>query len=189
MTVLRGCFLALLVAVAWSQPSLGQGQATEVTFQTTAGTFTVELDTTRAPLTSAHFLQYVEQGHYEGTVFHRVVEGFVAQAGGFTEALEEKPAEATVVNEAGNGLSNLRGTVGMARTNDPHSANSQFYVNLVDNAALDPQPTRWGYAVFGRVVRGMEVIDAIGHVATGPGGRFDRSVPVEPIIIERVQLN
>lgn len=180
----------VLVAIGlWCQAAVEQGQSTEVTFETSAGAFTIELDPSRAPLTSAHFLEYAKKGHYEGTVFHRVVEGFVAQAGGFTENLEEKPAEATVVNEAGNGLSNLRGTVGMARTNDPHSANSQFYVNLVDNAALDPQPTRWGYAVFGRVVRGMEVIDAIGHVATGPGGRFDRSVPVSPIVITNVKVD
>ena len=189
MTLQKAGSLVLVATYLWSQSAVGQGQATEVTFETSAGAFTIELDTARAPLTSAHFLEYAKKGHYEGTVFHRVVEGFVAQAGGFTESLEEKPAEATVVNEAGNGLSNLRGTVGMARTNDPHSANSQFYVNLVDNSALDPQPTRWGYAVFGRVVRGMEVIDAIGHVATGPGGRFDRSVPVSPIVITGVKVD
>ena len=155
---------------------------------TSVGDFIIELDSIRAPRTVDHFLQYVSEGHYAGTVFHRVVAGFIAQAGGYTADMQLKPAERAVINEAGNGLSNLRGTVAMARTNDAHSANSQFYVNLADNLDLNPRPTRWGYAVFGKVVEGMEVADQIGHTATGAGGDFERNVPVEPITIERMVL-
>jgi cyclophilin family peptidyl-prolyl cis-trans isomerase len=125
---------------------------------------------------------------YAGTIFHRVVQGFVAQAGGYTPDMKLKPTTTTVFNEAGNGLSNLRGSVGMARSNEPHSGTSQFYVNLADNIDLNPRPTRWGYAVFGKVVEGMDVVDDIGHRPTGAGGPFDRSVPVEPILIERIEL-
>jgi len=117
-----------------------------------------------------------------------VVAGFIAQAGGYTSDLQLKPVTENVVNESGNGLSNLRGTVGFARTNDPHSGTTQFYVNLADNVDLNPRPTRWGYTVFGKVVEGMEVVDDIGHRPTAGGGPFDRNVPVEPVIIERIEL-
>ena len=153
---------------------------------TNVGSFVIALDTSRAPLTVEHFLQYVDEGYYEGTVFHRVVQGFVAQGGGYTEDLELKPGPTTVPNESGNGLSNMRGTVGMARTTEPHSATSQFYINLADNLDLNPRPTRWGYTVFGTVVEGMQVVDEIGHRATGAGGAFARDVPVEPVVIESI---
>ena len=155
---------------------------------TSAGSFAIELDVDRAPLTVENFLAYAREGHYDGTVFHRVIQGFVAQAGGYTGDFRLKPAERTVVNEAGNGLSNLRGTVGLARTSDPHSGNAQFYVNLVDNLDLNPRPTRWGYAVFGTVVEGMDVVDEIGHVPTGANATFERNVPVQNIVIERVEV-
>ena len=155
---------------------------------TSAGSFVIELDVDRAPLTVENFLAYAGEGHYDGTVFHRVIQGFVAQAGGYTGDFQLKPAERMVVNEAGNGLSNLRGTVGLARTSDPHSGNSQFYINLVDNLDLNPRPTRWGYAVFGTVVEGMEVVDEIGHVPTGANATFERNVPVQNIVIERVEV-
>lgn len=155
---------------------------------TSVGTFVIELDRDRAPLTVEHFLSYAREGHYEGTIFHRVIQGFVAQTGGLTPDLQVKPTTRTVVNESGNGLSNLRGSVGLARTTDPHSGDSQFYVNLADNLDLNPRPTRWGYAVFGTVVEGMEVVDEIGHVPTGAAGEFARNVPVENIILERVEL-
>lgn len=155
---------------------------------TSAGSFAIELDVDRAPLTVENFLAYAREGHYDGTVFHRVIQGFVAQAGGYTGDFQLKPAERMVVNEAGNGLSNLRGTVGLARTSDPHSGNSQFYINLVDNLDLNPRPTRWGYAVFGTVVEGMEVVDEIGHVPTGANATFERNVPVQNIVIERVEV-
>jgi len=160
----------------------------QVRVVTNLGSFVIELDRDRAPLTVENFLAYAREGFYEGTVFHRVIQGFVAQAGGFTANLQQKPAERSVVNESGNGLSNLRGSVGLARTNDPHSGNAQFYVNLADNTDLNPRPTRWGFTVFGTIVEGMEVVDEIGHVPTGPGGTFDRNVPVESVVIEQVEL-
>ena len=155
---------------------------------TTAGDFVIQLDRGRAPLTVEAFLGYVEKGHYSGTIFHRVVAGFVAQGGGYTPDFELKPTTGNVVNESGNGLSNMRRTVGFARANEPHSGTSQFYINLADNLDLNPRPTRWGYAVFGTVIEGMEVVDEIGHKPTGGGGPFDRNVPVEPIVIERIEL-
>jgi cyclophilin family peptidyl-prolyl cis-trans isomerase len=148
----------------------------------------MELDRNRAPLTVEAFLNYAKEGFYSGVIFHRVVAGFIAQAGGYTAALEPKPVSKTVINESGNGLSNLRGSVGFARTTDPHSGTSQFYVNLADNIDLNPRPTRWGYAVFGKVVEGMEVVDEIGHAPTHSAGPFAGNVPVEPIVIERVEL-
>ncbi len=155
---------------------------------TTLGSFEIELNGLRAPLTIENFIQYAREGHYEGTIFHRVIQGFVAQTGGFTVELEEKPAERTVANESGNGLSNLRGSVGLARTNDPHSGGSQFYINLADNLDLNPRPTRWGFTVFGTIVEGMEVVDEIGHRPTGAAGQFERNVPLEPIVIEQIEL-
>jgi cyclophilin family peptidyl-prolyl cis-trans isomerase len=169
-------------------PTAPSNAATRVRVFTTTGSFVIELDRGRAPLTVDAFLGYVAKGFYNGTIFHRVVSGFVAQAGGYTADFQQKATTASVVNESGNGLSNLRGTVGFARANEPHSGTSQFYVNLADNVDLNPRPTRWGYAVFGKVVEGMEVVDDIGHRPTGAGGPFDRSVPVEPITIESIQI-
>jgi cyclophilin family peptidyl-prolyl cis-trans isomerase len=159
-----------------------------VKFTTTMGAFTVELDGARAPLTVTNFLQYVRDGHYAGTIFHRVVSNFVAQAGGHTADGAEKPTRPAVFNESGNGLSNRRGTVAMARTDDAHSATSQFYVNLVDNLALDPGPSRWGYAVFGRVTEGMDVIARIASVPTGARGPFEEDTPLNPIVIEAAEI-
>jgi cyclophilin family peptidyl-prolyl cis-trans isomerase len=182
--------LCLLLTSSWlaaqdAQPTEG---APRVRVVTTAGNFVIELDRLRAPRTVDAFLKYVNEGFYSGVIFHRVVAGFIAQAGGYTPDLQPKPVTENVVNESGNGLSNLRGTVGFARSNDPHSGTSQFYVNLADNVDLNPRPTRWGYAVFGKVIEGMDVVDDIGHRPTAGGGPFDRSVPVEPIVIERIEL-
>lgn len=160
----------------------------QVGVETNAGRFVLELDSARAPITVRNFLQYVRDGFYDGTIFHRVVAGFVAQGGGFTAELEEKPARDTIVNEAGNGLSNLHGTVAMARANDPHSANAQFFINLDNNTRLDPTPARWGYAVFGRVTEGMDVVETIGSVATGAGGPFSSEVPQTTILIEEMRV-
>ncbi len=154
---------------------------------TTLGSFVIELNRERAPFTVDNFLQYVDENHYEGTVFHRVIQGFVAQAGGYTEDFQLKPIERSVVNESGNGLSNMRAMVGLARGPDPHSGNAQFYINLADNLDLNPRPTRWGFTVFGTVVEGMEVVDEIGHRPTGAGGPFDRDVPVNTIVIQRIE--
>ncbi len=158
-----------------------------VRVQTSAGAFVIELNGERAPLTVTDFLKYVDEGHYSGTLFHRVIPSFVIQGGGYDASYQLKPAPRKVVNESGNGLSNQRGTVGLARTGDPHGGDCQFYVNLADNAALDPNSSRWGYAVFGRVVEGMEVVDQIGNVATGAGGPFKEDVPVKPIIIQKIE--
>ena len=127
----------------------------------------------------------MEAGHYDGTIFHRVIPDFMVQAGGHTRDLKPKEREGSVPNESGNGLSNIRGTVAMARTADPHSANAQFFINIADNSRLDPQPERWGYAVFGYVVEGLEVADKIAAVPTGPAGGFEKDVPVAPIVIEK----
>jgi cyclophilin family peptidyl-prolyl cis-trans isomerase len=181
---------ALLLAAA---PALAQKQIeisgrTQIRMETSLGNIVVELDSGRAPLTVQNFLQYVVDGHYEGTIFHRVAPAFLAQGGGYLPDMSQKPAERSVNNESGNGLSNRRGTIAMARSSEPHSANSQFYFNLTDNVDLDPRPSRWGYAVFGQIVEGLDVMDRIGSVATGAAGEFDRDVPVEPIIIERIVL-
>jgi cyclophilin family peptidyl-prolyl cis-trans isomerase len=154
---------------------------------TSMGNFTIELNAERAPLTVPHFLAYVDQGHYTNTLIHRAVANFVIQGGGFNADYTPKPAPVKVVNESGNGLSNIRGTVGLARTQEPHGGNAQFYVNINDNAALDPQQTRWGYAVFGRVVSGMEVVDRIGNVATGAHGAIKEETPLKPIVILRIE--
>jgi peptidyl-prolyl cis-trans isomerase A (cyclophilin A)/peptidyl-prolyl cis-trans isomerase B (cyclophilin B) len=154
---------------------------------TSMGNFTIELLPERAPLTVAHFLKYVDEGHYTNTIFHRVIPNFVIQGGGFDTSFKLKPAPAKIANESGNGLTNLRGTVGLARPSEPHAGDSQFYVNLFDNAALDPNQTRWGYAVFGRIADGMEVVDKIGNVATGAKGPFKEDAPLTPVVIESIQ--
>lgn len=158
----------------------------KVRIETTAGDILVELDDERAPLTVANFLQYANDGYYEGTIFHRVVSGFVIQGGGYTAELQPKDGlRPGIPNESGNGLANQRMTIAMARTNAPHSADSQFYINLADNIALDPKATRWGYAVFGVVTEGIEVVDDIGHRAVTIQDDF-QNVPSAPVIIERV---
>ena len=157
----------------------------QIEVRTTEGTFVLELNGRRAPLTVAHFLSLVESDFYDGLVFHRIVPGFVIQGGGFTPKYQLKEPDDTIPNESGNGLSNDRGTIAMARTSNPHSANTQFFISLVDNGPkLDPQPDRWGYAVFGQVIYGMDVVDAIGTLPTGAGGPFPAEVPTMPVIIE-----
>jgi cyclophilin family peptidyl-prolyl cis-trans isomerase len=182
-----GALLLLGAGLATAQGTAPAGPV-QVRFTTTLGAFTVELDAARAPLTVANFTQYVRDGHYTGTIFHRVIGNFIVQGGGYTVDGTEKPTRPAVVNESGNGLSNRRGTIAMARTEDPHSATSQFYVNLVDNLMLDPGPPRWGYAVFGRVVEGMDVIERIAGVPTGPKGPFADDAPLTPIVIESAEL-
>jgi cyclophilin family peptidyl-prolyl cis-trans isomerase len=168
-------------------PAPAPAASTLVQVVTSMGNFTIELNAERAPLTVAHFLKYVDQGHYTGTIFHRVVANFVIQGGGFDADNKIRPAPAKVVNESGNGLTNQRGTVGMARSQEPHGSDAQFYVNLYDNEALDPNKTRWGYAVFGKVTQGMDVVDRIGNVATGARGPFKEDSPLKPVIIERIE--
>ncbi|PNU21528.1 hypothetical protein C2E25_01305 [Geothermobacter hydrogeniphilus] len=164
-------------------------QISQVRFETSMGAFTLELDAEKAPKTVANFLAYVDDGFFAGTVFHRVIDGFMIQGGGLTPDLDQKPGRAPIENEADNGLQNKRGTVAMARTNDPHSATSQFFINVGDNDFLDhtaKNPMGWGYCVFGRVSDGMETIDAIRQVATGNKG-MHQDVPKETILIEKVE--
>lgn len=151
-------------------------------FNTSAGDFTVELYDKEAPESSANFLRYVDDGHYDGTIFHRVIPGFMIQGGGFASGMEQKDTHPPIRNEATNGLENLRGTLAMARTSDVHSATAQFFINLVDNDFLNHQPGNYGYAVFGRVTAGMDVIDAIAAVPT-TRRRGHGDVPVDEVVI------
>ena len=173
--------------VVLTPPAASTAASSQMQVVTSMGSFTVELNAERAPLTVAHFLKYVDQGHYSGTIFHRVIANFVIQGGGFDESYKPKHAPVKVVNESGNGLTNQRGTVGLARSMDPHGGDAQFYVNLYDNEALDPNKTRWGYAVFGKVVQGMDVVDKIGNVATGARGPFKEDAPLQPVVIQRIE--
>lgn len=162
-----------------------------VKLETSEGNIVLELDITRAPLSVLNFMKYVRSGHYDGTIFHRVIKNFMIQGGGFTPDMERKEGNATVINEADNGLSNLRGTVAMARTNDPHSASAQFFINVVDNPFLDhtsKTPRGWGYAVFGRVIKGMNVVDKIRELRTGPNGPFPTDVPLKMVLIHKATV-
>lgn len=162
--------------------------APRVRVTTNMGQFVIELAPERAPLTVANFLRYVREGHYTDTLIHRVVGNFVIQGGGHAaNDMHLKPNHEAVVNESGNGLQNKRGAVGLARSDNPHSGNAQFYVDISDNPDLDPVATRWGYAVFGRVVEGMDVVDRIGAVATGSVGAFKADSPLKPIIIQKIE--
>jgi peptidyl-prolyl cis-trans isomerase A (cyclophilin A)/peptidyl-prolyl cis-trans isomerase B (cyclophilin B) len=154
-------------------------------FQTSHGSFTVELHPEDAPITCENFLKYVDEGFYDGLVFHRVIPDFMIQGGGMTPDMRQKKGGAPIQNEAKNGLRNRRGTLAMARTSDIHSATSQFFINLKDNAFLDHSSRDYGYAVFGRVVEGMDVVDEIAGVETGRRGPHD-DVPLEPVVIESV---
>jgi peptidyl-prolyl cis-trans isomerase A (cyclophilin A) len=187
MTRVTMILLALfspLTALAQAPSSL----APRVRFETSAGNFVIELDTVRAPLTAENFLRYVRDGGYDGTVFHRVIANFVIQGGGYDDRLAARQPQAPIPNESGNGLSNRRGTLGLAREDSPHSGSSQFYINLADNAGLDPLPSRWGYAVFGRVVEGMDVVDRISYLRTETVANFGGDVPVERPVVKRAYV-
>jgi cyclophilin family peptidyl-prolyl cis-trans isomerase len=153
-----------------------------IKFETSHGDFTVEVDEESAPLSAKNFLRYVDEGFYDGTIFHRVIPGFMIQGGGFTDDMSHKDGHAPIRNEADNGLRNQRGTLAMARTNDLHSATSQFFINLVDNDFLDHRTGSFGYAVFGRVTSGLDVIDRIAKVKTGRRHGHD-DVPAEAVVI------
>jgi peptidyl-prolyl cis-trans isomerase B (cyclophilin B) len=160
-----------------------------VILHTTMGDIGIELDEANAPATVQNFLQYVRDGHYDNTVFHRVINGFMIQGGGFSPGMKQKPTRAPVANEAGNGLKNAKYTVAMARTSDPHSATAQFFINVADNAFLDykgPSPQGWGYCVFGKVVQGTDVVDRIKAVATGSAG-MHQDVPKDDVVITKAE--
>lgn len=156
----------------------------QVVFSTTKGDLVIELYADKAPISVKNFLAYVDSGFYDGVIFHRVIPGFVIQGGGFTPEMVKKPTRAPIKNEADNGLKNLRGTLSLARTRVVNSATSQFFINLRDNAALDHRPGNFGYAVFGKVVKGMDVVDTIAGVPTGSHGRY-RDVPTIPVVIKK----
>jgi len=165
---------------------------TQVKLHTNHGDITLALDAEKAPKSVANFVAYVKDGHYNGTVFHRVIKGFMIQGGGFEpgEKMNQKPTKAPIDNEANNGLKNERGAIAMARTSDPHSATAQFFINTVDNDFLNhtsPTPQGWGYAVFGKVTEGMDVVDKIRSVRTGNRG-FHQDVPMEDVIIESAEV-
>ncbi len=188
---MRRLALALLTVVPLAGPALAQSNDTEVVLHTSEGAIGLELFEEQAPTSVENFLAYAESGHYDGTLFHRVIDGFMIQGGGFDTDFAQKPTRDPIENEADNGLSNRRGTLAMARTGDPHSATAQFFINVADNTSLDhvskSSGRTWGYAVFGRVVEGMEVVDAIKRLPTGNRGRFG-DVPETPVVIERVEV-
>ncbi len=188
---MRAMIFCLLGIVGLTQIARGQssGDAPRVILETNRGNITVELYPDKAPKSVENFLGYVDEGFYSGTVFHRVIDGFMIQGGGFTADMTKKPTKNGITNEADNGLKNSRGTIAMARTTDPHSATSQFFINTVDNAPLDhtgKTPAGWGYTVFGKVVDGMDVVDAIAKVPTGTMGPF-RDIPSESVVILSAQ--
>lgn len=178
--------LAFFALSAWL--SLAAAANPQVQLVTNQGEITVELYADKAPKTVANFLQYVRDKHYDGTVFHRVINGFMIQGGGMDAGMKEKPTRAPVENEARNGLRNEPGTLAMARTGDPHSATAQFFINVAPNDFLDyPSRDGWGYAVFGKVVRGLEVVDKIARVPTRNVG-FHQNVPAEPVVIQSARV-
>ena len=161
-----------------------------INLHTNHGLITIELDEAKAPKSAANFVEYVKKGHYDGTVFHRVIDGFMVQGGGFEPGMKQKPTAAPIANEADNGLKNTKYTVAMARTNDPHSATAQFFINVADNAFLNhsaPTGSGWGYCVFGKVTGGTDVVDRIKAVKTGSSGGH-QDVPVQDVVIERAEV-
>jgi peptidyl-prolyl cis-trans isomerase A (cyclophilin A) len=186
-----GLPLAILAAMLPGQPAEGSAAPAanpQVVLHTSKGDITIELYAGKAPKTVASFLSYTRSGHFDGTVFHRVIPGFVIQGGGFTAEMRQKPTQPPIENEAKNGLKNERGTLSMARTSDPQSATSQFFINLVDNRNLDdPGQGGWGYAVFGKVVDGMKVVDAIAKEPTGNRGPH-QNVPINPITVTKAEV-
>jgi peptidyl-prolyl cis-trans isomerase A (cyclophilin A) len=184
--------LAQDAAPAADAPASAADPAPRVSMRTNHGDILLELYPDKAPTTVANFLQYVRDGHYNGTIFHRVIDGFMIQGGGYTVDLQLKPTRASIPNEANNGVSNQRGTITMARTTEPHSAQAQFFINVVDNPRLDfvseQNNFTWGYATFGRVVDGMDVVDRIRAVETGAQGPLAKDVPKQPVVIERAEV-
>ncbi len=185
--LMKNTTLTLLLFFAWCT-SIAEDKIPahpHVTLETTEGTIVLELDSRRAPITVQNFLSLVDSGYYDGTIFHRVIPNFMVQGGGFTPDLKDRESNNTIPNESGNGMSNVNGTIAMARISDPHSAGAQFFINVADNSRLDPSSTSWGYAVFGYVIEGMDVVSKIALVQTGPAGRFRSDVPAVPIVIKK----
>ncbi len=183
-------FLVFLLMVAQVSGKETTSQSSRVRIETSMGNIVLELYPDKAPKTVGNFMSYVKSGHYDGTIFHRVIPRFMIQGGGFTPDMRKKPSGKPIVNEADNGLKNARGTIAMARTQDPHSATAQFFINVIDNDYLNHRGKNargWGYAVFGRVIEGMDVVDTISKVKTGTKGMY-RDVPVDPVAIDKVTV-
>lgn len=179
-------WILMLVCLSLATSAYAQNPADKVRIETSKGAIVVELDPKAAPRTTANFLTYVDKGFYDNTIFHRVIRGFMIQGGGFTADMRQKPGQASIQNEADNGLKNKIGTIAMARTSDPHSATAQFFINTADNAFLNHKsktPQEWGYCVFGKVIEGLEVVRAIEALPTTNQG-VHQNVPVEPVVIK-----
>jgi cyclophilin family peptidyl-prolyl cis-trans isomerase len=189
-TLILSMMLFLIPTLSFATENTMSDTTTKVKLTTTLGEIIVQLNSEKAPVSSANFLTYVNEGFYNGTIFHRVIPGFMAQGGGFDTSFNQKAVHPPIKNEADNGLTNLRGTIAMARTNDPNSATAQFFINYKDNSFLNftsPTPSGWGYAVFGEVIEGMDVADAMAKQATGNrGGHQD--VPETDIVIEKAEV-
>lgn len=189
-TLILSALLCISATSSFATENKMSEPSSKIKLTTSLGAIIVQLNTEKAPVSSANFLTYVNEGFYNGTIFHRVIKGFMAQGGGFDAAFKQKETHASIKNEADNGLKNARGTLAMARTNDPNSATGQFFINLKDNGFLDhtsPTPSGWGYAVFGEVVEGMEVVDKMAEQPTGnKGGHQD--VPKTDIIIKKAEV-
>jgi cyclophilin family peptidyl-prolyl cis-trans isomerase len=185
---MKNTILSLVLVIGWTSGLAAETLPAhpQISVETTEGNFVLELDGKRAPLTVRNFLNLVASGHYDGTIFHRVIPGFMVQGGGYTPDLKERESVGTIPNESGNGLSNSYGSVAMARLSEPHTAGAQFFINVADNMRLDPGPNGWGYAVFGYVIEGMGVVDKIAAMRTGPAGRFKSDVPVVPVVIKKM---
>ncbi len=182
---------AILASCLFISGSVLATESPRVKIETNLGDIVLELNAEKAPKTVENFLRYVEEGHYQGTIFHRVIANFMIQGGGFTTDYSKKPTHAPIENEAYNGLRNERGSIAMARTGEPHSATAQFFINVLDNGSLNYRsktPRGWGYTVFGKVVEGMNTVDKIRDVRTGRGGPFRSDAPQDKVIIENVTL-
>jgi len=196
MTIKFVLLLLLMPVISWSadpdclpQEMIPDNLFPNIKLETSMGEIVVELNRMRAPASVNNFLRYVLEGEYNGTIFHRVMPGFVVQGGGYTKEFKEKTLYAAVCNESGNGLQNVTGTIAMARFEDPHSATRQFYFNMSDNSSLDPNSRSWGYTVFGEVISGMEVLEAIAEVETGfSEGLNAEDVPLEPVLLIRATV-
>jgi peptidyl-prolyl cis-trans isomerase B (cyclophilin B) len=189
--MIKTLFAAFALVVSFAAAAAAPAANPQVEVRTNMGSFTLELYPENAPNTVQNFIQYVKDGHYNGTIFHRVMPGFMIQGGGFDQKFEEKPTRPPIKNEAGNGLRNGVGMVSMARTKDAHSATAQFFINVAENPTLDfkaPTQEGYGYTPFGKVVKGMDVVERITAVPTGPGKPPHQDVPRKPVVIERMQL-
>jgi cyclophilin family peptidyl-prolyl cis-trans isomerase len=185
---LTAAALSLLLLLPSAVHAQGK-KPVKITMETSLGTIKLQLDAEKAPKSVANFVEYAKAGHYDGVVFHRVIKGFMIQGGGYDESFSQRPTRAPIQNEAANGLKNVRGSIAMARTGDPHSATAQFFINHADNAFLDyPGRDGWGYAVFGKVTAGMDVVDKIAETPTGGAPPFGRDVPITAVVIKKVTV-